>query len=105
MKMNVSIKSYFVRFAVSADTKNETFVISIRGTLSAPDTVTDLYALNINLPEVSEDCYCHKGISLAARRVLTLLEENDLFQNALHKHPDWRVLACGHSLGKLCIRQ
>ncbi|XP_058127729.1 diacylglycerol lipase-alpha [Anopheles ziemanni] len=93
-------------FFVAIDYNYNKIVISIRGTLSMKDVLTDLNAegepLPLNPPR--EDWLGHKGMVQAAIYIKKKLEEENLIQRALVHNPtrgtqNFGLILVGHSLG------
>uniref|UniRef100_A0A182IX48 Diacylglycerol lipase-alpha n=1 Tax=Anopheles atroparvus TaxID=41427 RepID=A0A182IX48_ANOAO len=93
-------------FFVAIDYNYNKIVISIRGTLSMKDVLTDLNAegepLPLNPPR--EDWLGHKGMVQAAIYIKKKLEEENLIQRALIHNPargtqNFGLILVGHSLG------
>lgn len=93
-------------FFVAVDYAREKIVVSIRGTLSMKDVLTDLNAegepLPINPPR--EDFLAHKGMVQAAVYIKNKLQEENLIEKALNHNPakgtqDFGLILVGHSLG------
>uniref|UniRef100_A0A182KAI2 Diacylglycerol lipase-alpha n=1 Tax=Anopheles christyi TaxID=43041 RepID=A0A182KAI2_9DIPT len=93
-------------FFVAIDYNYSKIVISIRGTLSMKDVLTDLNAegepLPLNPPR--EDWLGHKGMVQAAIYIKQKLEEENLIQRALKHNPargtqGFGLILVGHSLG------
>ncbi|XP_050074233.1 diacylglycerol lipase-alpha [Anopheles maculipalpis] len=93
-------------FFVAIDYNYNKIVISIRGTLSMKDVLTDLNAegepLPLNPPR--EDWLGHKGMVQAALYIKRKLEEENLIQRALKHNPargtqGFGLILVGHSLG------
>nr|XP_029733226.1 uncharacterized protein LOC109404729 isoform X1 [Aedes albopictus] len=93
-------------FFVAVDYTHSKVVVSIRGTLSMKDVLTDLNAegdcLPVNPPR--EDWLAHKGMVQAAIYIKNKLEEENLIQRALEHNPargtqDFGLVLVGHSLG------
>uniref|UniRef100_A0A182VT40 Diacylglycerol lipase-alpha n=1 Tax=Anopheles minimus TaxID=112268 RepID=A0A182VT40_9DIPT len=93
-------------FFVAIDYNYNKIVISIRGTLSMKDVLTDLNAegepLPLNPPR--EDWLGHKGMVQAAIYIKQKLEEENLIQRALKHNPargtqHFGLILVGHSLG------
>ncbi|XP_055605108.1 diacylglycerol lipase-alpha [Uranotaenia lowii] len=93
-------------FFVAVDYNYGKVVVSIRGTLSMQDVLTDLNAegecLPLNPPR--EDWLGHKGMVQAALYIKQKLEEENLIQRALGHNPargtqDFGLVLVGHSLG------
>lgn len=93
-------------FFVAVDYKMEKIVISIRGTLSMKDVLTDLNAEGDVLPlePRREDWLGHKGMIQAAAYIRNILENENLIQQAqqfnLERKTDkFGIVVVGHSLG------
>lgn len=93
-------------FFVAIDYSCSKIVVSIRGTLSMKDVLTDLNAegepLPLNPPR--EDWLGHKGMVQAALYIKRKLEEENLIQRALAHNADrgtqqFGLVLVGHSLG------
>ncbi|XP_021695200.1 sn1-specific diacylglycerol lipase alpha isoform X3 [Aedes aegypti] len=93
-------------FFVAVDYTQSKVVVSIRGTLSMKDVLTDLNAegdcLPLNPPR--EDWLAHKGMVQAAIYIKNKLEEENLIQRALNHNPTrgtpgFGLVLVGHSLG------
>lgn len=93
-------------FFVAVDYAREKVVVSIRGTLSMKDVLTDLNAegepLPLNPPR--EDWLGHKGMVQAAVYIKNKLEEENLIEKALNHNPargtqKYGLVFVGHSLG------
>ncbi|CAG9829666.1 unnamed protein product [Diabrotica balteata] len=93
-------------FFVALDYDRKKVVISIRGTLSMKDILTDLNAEGETLPldPPREDWLGHKGMVLAAQYILDKLDEEQLVERAWAHNPergtaDFELVIVGHSLG------
>ncbi|KAG8201460.1 hypothetical protein JTE90_024329 [Oedothorax gibbosus] len=93
-------------FFVALDHEKRTVVISIRGTLSLQDVVTDLNAEADQLPtEVRHDDWLgHKGMVQAAEYIRQKLSEENILAQAFSHCPDkgthnYGLVLVGHSLG------
>lgn len=93
-------------FFVAVDYNYSKIVVSIRGTLSMKDVLTDLNAegdcLPLNPPR--EDWLGHKGMVQAAIYIKNKLEEENLIQRAMNHNPirgtqNFGLVLVGHSLG------
>ncbi|KAK9674916.1 Lipase (class 3), partial [Popillia japonica] len=93
-------------FFIALDYDRQKIVISIRGTLSMNDILTDLNAeaetLPLNPPQ--EDWVGHKGMVEAAQYILTKLRSEDLLERAFNHCPEkgtreFKLVIVGHSLG------
>lgn len=93
-------------FFVALDHKKRAVVISIRGTLSMKDVVTDLNAESEPIPmdETREDWLGHKGMVSAAEYIRRKLREDNILTRALTSDPtrgtqSYDLVLVGHSLG------
>ncbi|XP_044260165.1 diacylglycerol lipase-alpha isoform X2 [Tribolium madens] len=93
-------------FFVALDYDRKKVVISIRGTLSMKDILTDLNAEGETLPlnPPREDWLGHKGMVQAAQYILEKLQEEQLIERALQHAPErgtpeFQIVIVGHSLG------
>ncbi|XP_073977437.1 inactivation no afterpotential E isoform X3 [Rhodnius prolixus] len=94
-------------FFVAVDFTRSKVVVSIRGTLSMKDVITDLNAESETLPlnPPKEDWLGHKGMVHAAVYIRDKLEEENIlgeaFQLAAKQKPDeqFGLVLVGHSLG------
>ncbi|KAK2160528.1 hypothetical protein LSH36_131g02023 [Paralvinella palmiformis] len=91
---------YQIPFFVALDHTEEAVVISIRGTLSLRDAVTDLSADSepLEAPGV-EDGRAHSGILRAAKHIQQTITELQLLNKAFEKAPGYQLVITGHSLG------
>lgn len=95
-------KIYEPPFYVAVDHDCQAVVVSIRGSLSMQDALTDLTGqqekLRIEGTEIT--CHAHKGILLCARYVKSKLEKEELLQRAFSRAGEnYRLVIVGHSLG------
>ncbi|KAH8291632.1 hypothetical protein KR018_007850 [Drosophila ironensis] len=93
-------------FFVAIDYTQRAIVISIRGTLSMKDILTDLNAEGEVLPlqPPRDDWLGHKGMVQAAIYIRNKLQEENLIEKALQRNPDrqthtFDLVLVGHSLG------
>ncbi|CAF0847048.1 unnamed protein product [Didymodactylos carnosus] len=85
-------------FFVAADKEKKAIIISIRGTLSPADILTDINAVEIAVKtETLGTGYCHSGMHLAASFIIEDIG-NKLDEYFL-KYPDYTLVCCGYSLG------
>lgn len=98
---------YVVPFLVAADHTKRTIVVSIRGSLSLDDAITDLSAESVKFPaqyECPDDWLCHRGIASAAEYIKTKLISGKILELARNCRPDlgssqYELVLCGQSLG------
>lgn len=93
-------------FFVALDYDRKKVVISIRGTLSMKDILTDLNAEGEPLPieHPQEDWLGHKGMVHAAKYIYDKLREENLLERAFQHNLERRtntfqIVTVGHSLG------
>ncbi|XP_054721241.1 diacylglycerol lipase-alpha-like [Uloborus diversus] len=93
-------------FFVALDHEKRTVVISIRGTLSLQDVVTDLNAEAEQLPTEPrhDDWLGHKGMVQAAEYIRQKLTDESILAQAFSHCPDkgthnYNLVLVGHSLG------
>lgn len=93
-------------FFVAVDYHYKKIVISIRGTLSMEDILTDLNGESEILPLIDsrEDWLCHRGMLHAAIYIKEKLRDLNLIEKALQQDPARRtetfdLVVVGHSLG------
>ncbi|XP_029179132.1 sn1-specific diacylglycerol lipase alpha isoform X6 [Nylanderia fulva] len=93
-------------FFVALDYTKRKIVVSIRGTLSMKDVLTDLNAEGEVLPlsPPREDWFGHKGMVQAAEYIRKKLQEEDIIARARAKDPSrsthqFGLTLVGHSLG------
>ncbi|KAI6214827.1 Lipase-3 domain-containing protein [Aphelenchoides besseyi] len=105
---------YKVPFVVLADHRTSSIVITIRGSSSLFDLVTDL-SLNDDLftvdveedPDLAQDnnldaegsVRVHRGMLNSARYVYTTLTKNHVLEDILVLNPNYSICVVGHSLG------
>ncbi|XP_072028584.1 diacylglycerol lipase-beta-like [Amphiura filiformis] len=90
---------YEIPFFVAIDDHTKSVVVSIRGTLSFKDALTDAVAEAERIEVEGQEIYAHKGILQSARYIKRTLEENQVLEKAFHKVPDYKLVIVGHSLG------
>lgn len=95
-----------VAFLVALDHSKRTVVVSIRGTMSLADAITDINATPHPIPmdPPEAEMYGHKGMVLCAQYVKQKLDGHKLLETAFAARPDlgsqnYRLLICGQSLG------
>ncbi|XP_045581841.1 diacylglycerol lipase-alpha isoform X2 [Procambarus clarkii] len=93
-------------FFVALDHHRRTIVISIRGTLSMKDVITDLNAESEPLPmdAIKEDWLGHKGMVSAAEYIRRKLREDNILTHAFGFDTSrgtqmYDIVLVGHSLG------
>ncbi|KAK9886536.1 hypothetical protein WA026_016811 [Henosepilachna vigintioctopunctata] len=93
-------------FFIALDYDRKKVVISIRGTLSMQDILTDLNAEGETIPlnPIKEDWLGHKGMVQAAQYIYNHLEQEGLIESALNHNIErgtntFQLVIVGHSLG------
>lgn len=91
-------------YIIAADHHKKAMVISIRGTESLPDCVTDTNAAALKIDSdklrgIKGDYYAHKGILQACYNAYDEIKENKIVQSFLLENQDWDIILTGHSLG------
>jgi hypothetical protein len=85
-------------FVVRDETrKSKRLVLSIRGTWSPHDVLTDLSCTPENYTVGKRQHQAHNGMLEAARGVASMAQE--LIAQELDEHPDYSLVIVGHSLG------
>ncbi|CAF0964086.1 unnamed protein product [Adineta steineri] len=85
-------------FYIAADGEKKKIIVSIRGTLSATDILTDINAVEDVLEtELFGNGHCHSGMHSAATYIRDDISTRliDIFI----KYPDYELIICGYSLG------
>ena len=121
----LSLKNNFLQtpFMIVADRKLEKIVISIRGSWSVTDMLTDMVASPVglksmllenfhennglelsaaeltNLEQLSDDIKVHAGMAEAAIYVFKKIKEKHLLEQAKVHFPEYSIVVTGHSLG------
>ncbi|MCI4384115.1 hypothetical protein PGIGA_G00034880 [Pangasianodon gigas] len=92
---------YEIPFFVALDHKREAVLVTVRGTLSLKDVLTDLSAEceNLTVEGVSGASYAHKGISQAAGYIYKKLVNDGILRQAFSIAPEYKLVIAGHSLG------
>nr|CAB3236194.1 sn1-specific diacylglycerol lipase alpha [Phallusia mammillata] len=92
-------------FFVAVDHKMKSIVVTIRGTLSDIDALTDIVATPMQIPECDSSWKAHKGIVQGAIYIRQqLLEEEMILSQAFGRDlsrgtRDYQLVIVGHSLG------
>ncbi|CAI2349799.1 unnamed protein product [Caenorhabditis sp. 36 PRJEB53466] len=112
--MSFRNRVYETPFAVIADHDRRSIVITIRGSCSLIDLVTDLSLedelltvdvdQDATLREDEEidkrgDVRVHRGMLRSARYVFDCLNKNKVLNDLFISNPDYQLVVCGHSLG------
>eukprot|EP00299_Pterocystis_sp_00344_P008964 c3615_g1_i1.p1 GENE.c3615_g1_i1~~c3615_g1_i1.p1 ORF type:complete len:686 (-),score=170.45 c3615_g1_i1:63-2120(-) len=102
-------------FLVAVDHNRKAVILSIRGTLSVSDCITDGLAQSFEVdiplppnqfngnesssPPAALKAYVHKGMWLSAKAMVDLIDANQSFKAAVEQYPEYRIIITGHSLG------
>jgi sn1-specific diacylglycerol lipase len=100
-------------YCITVDHEWKSVVLTIRGTLSLEDAVTDLSIRPASLSKWGERCsfdgegeYCHEGMLVSAEWVLRDLEKHGILDKLLLnsdcRYPGYQLYVAGHSLGAGC---
>lgn len=107
-------KLYQTPFVVLADHSTQSIVITIRGSASILDFVTDLtlnedvFSVDVDTdPILSQDheldsegdVRVHRGMLKSAHFVYNTLKKNSILEELEILHPAYKLVVCGHSLG------
>ncbi|XP_038064401.1 diacylglycerol lipase-beta-like isoform X2 [Patiria miniata] len=90
---------YEIPFFVALDHRTQSVVVTIRGSLSFRDALTDATAESIKLDVEGQEIYAHKGIARTAMYIRDKLEREHILEKAFQKAPDYKLVIAGHSLG------
>jgi len=72
-------------------------LLSIKGTSTFSDVLTDIIGKAVPHPDYKEDLKCHEGIFVAARMMLE--DTAHLIEHFFQQQGEYKVVICGHSLG------
>lgn len=107
-------KLYQTPFVVLTDHKTQSIVITICGSASILDFVTDLslnddlFSMDVDLDPIlcndheldSEGAVrVHRGMLKSAHYVHNALKKNKVLEDLFTLHPSYELIVCGHSLG------
>ncbi|XP_033123778.1 sn1-specific diacylglycerol lipase beta-like [Anneissia japonica] len=94
-------KIYEIPFFVAVDHDYKAVVISLRGTLSVEDALTDANAESTVMIVDNQRMYAHKGILMVSRNIKQILDQEKLIEKAYEKakSKDYELVITGHSLG------
>ena len=93
----LNLLQYYI--IIDHDTKK--LVISIRGTESFVDCVTDANAVPEHVTEIDDELYSHAGAIKAARIVVKEMMKHKLITQFLNdnNYNEYGIIVCGHSIG------
>ena len=88
-------------FCIVVDHFKRMIVLTIRGSLSIRDVLTDLTAeceyFDVN--DEYKNQSCHRGILNTAENILARIKNLGLLDEAFRANPNYQLMICGHSLG------
>ena len=94
-------------YLILRDRKWKTLVLTIRGTLSFEDMISDVTVTPISLEELGKqfgfdgiDSFCHAGMLRGAQFIYNDLQTHNILTDAIKENPDYGVRIVGHSLGE-----
>ncbi|XP_078728846.1 diacylglycerol lipase-beta-like isoform X1 [Lampetra fluviatilis] len=92
---------YQIPFFVALDHDTQAVVVSVRGTLSLRDVLTDLSAdcESMQVDGLQQDCYAHKGMIQAATFIHQRLVNDGILNEAFQQAQDYHLVVTGHSMG------
>ncbi len=65
-----------VNFYVSIDYNKQSLIISLRGSMSIQDSITDIQCQPMHFPQIHNNCYVHSGIGNCAKYVFDIIINN-----------------------------
>lgn len=80
------------------DHTRQVIIITIRGTLSLQDVITDMVCEPQEIPG-SPGLLAHRGMVLAATNTLHTLQGHQVLETAYQRYPEFELVILGHSLG------
>ncbi|CAO1340078.1 unnamed protein product [Diamesa serratosioi] len=88
-------------FCILADNDTKSVVISIRGSWSMRDILTDLTATTelFDAIDFPTDSFAHCGMSFGCQQMLKRLNEGNLLDRVMDEYPEYKLVITGHSLG------
>jgi len=95
---NFSNKLYQTPYFIAIDNEKHAIIISVRGTLSLEDCLTDVTASEDRFTIDAVDFYSHKGILQAAQYVKTDIETTGILDKLMSEE-NYSLILTGHSLG------
>ncbi len=97
---NFQNELFLVPFCILIDHLKKTVVITIRGTLSIRDVITDMTA-ECGYFDVDDliDQPCHIGILNTAQNIYQRIKEENLLAESFRINPNYQLMVTGHSLG------
>ena len=97
---NFNNELFLVPFCVLVDHFKKCVVITIRGTLSMRDVITDVTAECgcFDIDDLTNQA-CHVGIKNTADNIYNKIKSNKLLEKAFRNNSSYQLLVTGHSLG------
>lgn len=89
---------YSPAFYVAVDHNRQVIIVTIRGTLSLQDVITDMVCEPQDIPG-NPGLLAHRGMVLSASNIITILETDRVLEKAFSLYPEFQLLVLGHSLG------
>ncbi|CAB4039405.1 Sn1-specific diacylglycerol lipase alpha, partial [Paramuricea clavata] len=99
---------YVSPFYVAVDHGKKSVILSIRGTLSLQNILTDLIVEPEKIPcsrsQMGDEWFAHKGMLRTAMSLKNILETKNILTEAFNKCPanersNYQLIIVGHSLG------
>lgn len=97
---NFNNELFLVPFCVLVDHFKKCVVITIRGTLSMKDVITDVTADcgYFDFDHIANQP-CHSGMMITAENIFNKIKAHNLLEKAFRHNPNYQLLVTGHSLG------
>eukprot|EP01083_Nonionella_stella_P069654 185807_1 len=93
-----------VNFYVNFDRNRNALVITLRGTMSIQDSITDIECHPMHFAQIDEECYVHRGMGECAKYVFDTITQSHAILNFLDINCNCDIVLCGHSLGAgVCV--
>ena len=93
-------------YLILRDRKWKTIVLTVRGTLSFEDMVSDVTVTPVSLEEIGKKYgfdgqgeFAHSGMLTGAQFIYDDLQNHKILHEAMKEHPDFGLRIIGHSLG------
>lgn len=97
---NFNNRLYETPFYIIFDHETKSVVLSVRGSLSFDDALTDMLAdLEMMSVEGVTDAKAHKGILQAAKYIINTNSDRHLLEEAFERTEGYNLVIVGHSLG------
>lgn len=95
---NFTSEIYHPAFYVAVDHNRQTIIITVRGTLSLQDVITDMVCEPEEIPGFP-GMLAHRGMLRSALYIISKLDSTNVLDRAFAQYPDFSLLVLGHSLG------